>query len=107
MGGNMDTLLMALEKPDWGLAKGTRRAVRRQGLIRVLLNVGDIFAGDFVAPTGSDAERLNKPTRTIRARVGLEWIRSPTRANGALRVGTLFRMTSAPVAAHAGQGARC
>ena len=45
MGGNVDTFLMQGEKPEWGGAKGTRRAVVTKDY-RVLLNIGDNF-GDF------------------------------------------------------------
>jgi 5'-nucleotidase (lipoprotein e(P4) family) len=45
MGGNLDTFLMQNEKPEWGGAKGTRRAVVAKDY-RVLLNIGDNL-GDF------------------------------------------------------------
>jgi acid phosphatase len=45
MGGNVDTFLMQNEKPEWGSAKGTRRAVVAKDY-RILLNIGDNF-GDF------------------------------------------------------------
>jgi 5'-nucleotidase (lipoprotein e(P4) family) len=45
MGGNVDTFMMQNEKPDWGSAKSTRRAVVAKDY-RVLLNIGDNF-GDF------------------------------------------------------------
>jgi acid phosphatase len=45
MGGNVDTFMMQNEKPEWGSAKGTRRAVVTKDY-RVLLNIGDNF-GDF------------------------------------------------------------
>jgi acid phosphatase len=72
MGGNVDTFLMARERPDWSSAKGTRRAFVAKDY-RVLLNVGDNF-GDFVdAYRGSEAERL-KVYEGHRARWGREWI---------------------------------
>jgi 5'-nucleotidase (lipoprotein e(P4) family) len=72
MGGTVDTMLMARKQPDWGSAKGTRRAhVARSH--RVLLNVGDNF-GDFVDEyRGSEAERL-KVLEQHRDRWGREWI---------------------------------
>jgi 5'-nucleotidase (lipoprotein e(P4) family) len=72
MGGNADTMLMARKQPDWGSAKGTRRAhVARS--YRVLLNVGDNF-GDFVDEyRGSEAERL-KVLEQHKDRWGREWI---------------------------------
>ena len=45
LGGNVDTFLMQNEKPGWGSAKSTRRAVVTKDY-RVLLNIGDNF-GDF------------------------------------------------------------
>jgi acid phosphatase len=72
MGGNVDTFLMARERPDWGSAKGTRRAHVAKDY-RVLLNVGDNF-GDFVdGYRGSEAERL-AIYEANRARWGREWI---------------------------------
>jgi acid phosphatase len=72
MGGSVDTMLMARKQPDWGSAKGTRRAhVARS--YRVLLNVGDNFA-DFVDEfRGTDAERL-KVLEEHKDRWGREWI---------------------------------
>ena len=68
----LDTVLMAREKPDWGSAKGTRRAhVARS--YRVLLNLGDNF-GDFVDEyRGTEAERL-KVLEEHKDRWGREWI---------------------------------
>jgi acid phosphatase len=72
MGGNADTMLMTRKQPDWGSAKGTRRAhVARN--YRVLLNVGDNF-GDFVDEyRGNEAERL-KVLEQHKDRWGREWI---------------------------------
>ncbi len=72
MGGTADTMLMTGKQPDWGSAKGTRRAhVARS--YRVLLNVGDNF-GDFVDEyRGSEAERL-KVLEQHKDRWGREWI---------------------------------
>jgi 5'-nucleotidase (lipoprotein e(P4) family) len=68
----IDTVLTARERPDWGSAKGTRRAHVTAGY-RVLLNVGDNF-GDFVDEfRGSEAERL-KVLEQHRDRWGREWI---------------------------------
>ena len=72
MGGNVDTFLMARKKPDWGSAKGTRRAFVAKDY-RVLLMLGDNF-GDFVdSYRGSEAERL-KVYEDNKARWGREWI---------------------------------
>jgi 5'-nucleotidase (lipoprotein e(P4) family) len=76
----LDTVLTAREQPDWGSAKGTRRAhVARS--YRVLLNVGDNF-GDFVDEyRGSEADRL-KVLEEHKARWGREWIMLPNPAYG-------------------------
>jgi acid phosphatase len=72
MGGNVDTFLMAREKPDWGSAKGTRRAHVAKDY-RVLLNLGDNF-GDFVdAHRGTEEER-QKVFDENKDRWGREWI---------------------------------
>ena len=68
----IDTVLMARERPDWGSAKGTRRAHIARGH-RVLLNLGDNL-GDFVDEyRGTEAERL-KVLEEHRDRWGREWI---------------------------------
>lgn len=76
----VDTMLMARKQPDWGSAKGTRRAhVARS--YRVLLNVGDNF-GDFVDEyRGSEADRL-KVMEEHKDRWGREWIVIPNPAYG-------------------------
>jgi acid phosphatase len=72
MGGNVDTFLMVREQPDWGSAKGTRRAYIAKDY-RVLLSMGDNF-GDFVdGYRGSEAERL-KIYQENQTRWGREWI---------------------------------
>ena len=72
MGGNVDTFLMTRKQPDWGSAKGTRRAFVAKDY-RVLLMFGDNL-GDFVdAYRGSEAERL-KVFEENRERWGREWI---------------------------------
>jgi acid phosphatase len=68
----IDTVLSAREQPDWGSAKGTRRAVVAKSY-RVLLNVGDNF-GDFVDEyRGTEAERL-RVMEEHKDRWGREWI---------------------------------
>jgi acid phosphatase len=76
----VDTMLMARKQPDWGSAKGTRRAhVARS--YRVLLNLGDNF-GDFVDEyRGSEADRL-KVMEEHKDRWGREWIVIPNPAYG-------------------------
>jgi 5'-nucleotidase (lipoprotein e(P4) family) len=68
----IDTVLTAREQPDWGSAKGTRRAHVTKNY-RVLLNLGDNF-GDFVDEfRGNEAERL-KVLEAHKDRWGREWI---------------------------------
>jgi 5'-nucleotidase (lipoprotein e(P4) family) len=68
----IDTVLSAREQPDWGSAKGTRRAFVAKNY-RVLLNVGDNF-GDFVDEyRGTEAERL-AVLEQYKDRWGREWI---------------------------------
>ena len=72
MGGNVDVMLMTRKQPDWGSAKGTRRAHIAKSY-RILLNVGDNF-GDFVDEyRGTEAERL-KVMEEHKDRWGREWI---------------------------------
>ena len=72
MGGPVDTMLMTRKQPDWGSAKGTRRAYLAKSY-RILINVGDNF-GDFVDEfRGTEAERL-KVMEEHKARWGREWI---------------------------------
>jgi acid phosphatase len=69
---SMDTVLTTRERPDWGSAKGTRRAHVAKDY-RVLLNLGDNFS-DFVDEyRGSEAERL-KVMEEHKDRWGREWI---------------------------------
>ena len=72
MGAPVDTMLMTRKQPDWGSAKGTRRAHVAKSY-RILLNIGDNF-GDFVDEyRGSEAERL-KVFEAHKQRWGREWI---------------------------------
>ncbi|HMH48742.1 MAG TPA: HAD family acid phosphatase [Candidatus Acidoferrum sp.] len=72
LGAPVDTMLMTRKQPDWGSAKGTRRAYIAKSY-RILLNVGDNF-GDFVDEyRGSEAERL-KMFEAHKPRWGREWI---------------------------------
>lgn len=72
MGGNVDVFMTQREKPDWGSAKSTRRAVVTKDY-RVLLNLGDNY-GDFDdAYRRSEAERL-KAFEANAQRFGREWI---------------------------------
>jgi 5'-nucleotidase (lipoprotein e(P4) family) len=72
MGGNVDTLLTAKEKPDWGSAKGTRRAAIARDY-RIVLLVGDNL-GDFSdGYKGDEAARL-KVYEDNAERWGKDWI---------------------------------
>jgi acid phosphatase len=72
MGGRVDTVLMTRERPEWGGAKGTRRAHIAK-THRILLSVGDNL-GDFVDESrGSEAER-RAVLDLHRDRWGREWI---------------------------------
>jgi acid phosphatase len=80
MGGNIDTILSAKEQPDWGSAKGTRRAVIAKHY-RILLLLGDNF-GDFSDEyKGSEADRL-KAFEANKARWGHDWIALPNPSYG-------------------------
>ncbi|HSH99550.1 MAG TPA: HAD family acid phosphatase [Reyranella sp.] len=72
MGGNVDTFLMQNEKPDWGSAKGTRRAVIAKDY-RVVLNIGDNF-GDFVDRYRTSEADRQKAFDEDRDRFGREWL---------------------------------
>ncbi|MCA0246869.1 MAG: 5-nucleotide phosphatase [Proteobacteria bacterium] len=72
LGGNVDTFLMQNEKPEWGSAKSTRRAVVTKHY-RVLLNIGDNF-GDFDDRyRTSEADRL-KAFDSDMAYWGKQWL---------------------------------
>ncbi len=72
LGGNVDTFLMQNEKPEWGSAKSTRRAVVTKDY-RVLLNIGDNF-GDFDDRyRSSEADRL-KAFDSDMAYWGKQWL---------------------------------
>jgi acid phosphatase len=72
MGGNVDTLLMSKEKPDWTSKKGTRRDFIAKDY-RVLLLLGDNY-GDFSDDyAGSEADRL-KSFEANQAHFTNDWI---------------------------------
>ena len=72
MGGSVDTMLTTRKQPNWGSAKGTRRAFIARSY-RILLNIGDNFA-DFVDEyRGNEGERL-KVMEEHKDRWGREWI---------------------------------
>ena len=72
MDDKVDTMLTTRKQPDWGSAKGTRRAFIAKSY-RILLNLGDNFA-DFVDEyRGTEAER-QKVMDEHKDRWGREWI---------------------------------
>ena len=96
MGGNVDVFLMARKRPEWGSAKGTRRAHVAKDY-RILLNLGDNF-GDFVdAYRTSEAERL-KVFEENRARWGREWIVLANPAYGSFELAPFGHDTKLPLA---------
>ena len=86
MGGNVDTFLMQNEKPEWGSAKSTRRAVIAKDY-RVLLNFGDNF-GDFDDRYRStEADRL-KAYQDDMAYWGKQWLMLPNPTYGSFDTAT-------------------
>jgi 5'-nucleotidase (lipoprotein e(P4) family) len=86
MGGNVDTFLTTRKKPDWGSAKGVRRAYVAKDY-RVVLNVGDNF-NDFVDDfRGSPAERMKVFEANLN-RWGREWIMLANPAYGSFEAST-------------------
>jgi 5'-nucleotidase (lipoprotein e(P4) family) len=80
MGGNVDTFLAAKEQPDWGSAKGTRRAFIAKNYRIVLLfgdNMGD-FTDDY---KGTLAER-DAVYGNDAAHWGHDWIAIPNPTYG-------------------------
>jgi acid phosphatase len=72
LGGNVDTLLTAQERPEWKSAKSTRRAFIAENY-RILLLIGDNF-GDFVdAYRGTEDER-QQTYDANKERWGHDWI---------------------------------
>jgi acid phosphatase len=80
MGGNVDTLLMKREQPDWGSAKSTRWAMVAEDY-RILLMLGDNL-GDFTDDyKGSPAER-QAVYEANAGKWGREWIALPNPGYG-------------------------
>jgi 5'-nucleotidase (lipoprotein e(P4) family) len=81
MGGNVDTLLMQKDRPEWASgAKGARIAYVAKDY-RVLLLFGDQF-GDFSDKySGSMAER-EKAFKALKAHFGRDWMALPNPAYG-------------------------
>ncbi|MBB3456955.1 acid phosphatase [Rhizobium sp. BK313] len=72
MGDNVDTFLSAKEQPDWGSAKGTRRAFIAKNY-RILLMFGDNL-GDFTDDYKGTVEERDKVFEADAAHFGHDWI---------------------------------
>ncbi|NLR99319.1 5-nucleotide phosphatase [Rhizobium sp. P38BS-XIX] len=72
MGDNVDTFLSAKEQPDWGSAKGTRRAFIAKNY-RILLMFGDNF-GDFTDDYKGTVEERQKAFEAAKTHFGHDWI---------------------------------
>ena len=82
-GGSVDTYLMSKEQPDWGSAKGTRRAFIAKNY-RILLLFGDNM-GDFTDKfNGSVADR-DKVYVADMAHWGHDWIVIPNPTYGSFQ----------------------
>ena len=76
----MDTVLTSREKPDWGSAKGTRRAFIAKEY-RVLLNLGDNFSDFTDDYRGNEAQRL-AVLEQYKDHWGRDWIMLPNPTYG-------------------------
>jgi 5'-nucleotidase (lipoprotein e(P4) family) len=72
MQANIDTILTAKEQPDWGSAKGTRRAAIAKHY-RILLLLGDNF-GDFTDAYKGSVDERQKVYEENAARWGRDWL---------------------------------
>jgi 5'-nucleotidase (lipoprotein e(P4) family) len=72
MGDNVDTFLSSKEQPDWGSAKGTRRAFIAKDY-RILLMFGDNL-GDFTDSYKGTLEEREKVYSDSAAHWGHDWI---------------------------------
>lgn len=80
MTANIDTILTAKEQPDWGSAKGTRRAVIAKHY-RILLLIGDNF-GDFTDAYKGTVEERQKVYEENAAHWGKDWLMLPNPSYG-------------------------
>ena len=80
MEANIDTILTAKEQPDWGSAKGTRRAVIAKHY-RILLLLGDNF-GDFTDAYKGSVDERQKVYEENAARWGHDWLMLPNPSYG-------------------------
>ena len=77
---NIDTIMTAKEQPDWGSAKGTRRAAIARHY-RILLLVGDNF-GDFTDAYKGSVDERQKVYEENAARWGHDWLMLPNPSYG-------------------------
>lgn len=80
MTANIDTILTAREQPNWGSAKGTRRAVIAKHY-RILLLLGDNF-GDFTDDYKGSVEERQKVYEANAAHWGKDWLMLPNPSYG-------------------------
>lgn len=80
LGGNMDTILSAKERPDWGSAKGTRRAAIAKHY-RILLLVG-YNLGDFTDAYKGSIEERQQVFEQNADRWGRDWLMLPNPSYG-------------------------
>lgn len=80
MTANIDTIMTAKEQPDWGSAKGTRRAVIAKHY-RILLLIGDNF-GDFTDAYKGSVEERQKVYEENAAHWGKDWLMLPNPSYG-------------------------
>jgi acid phosphatase len=80
MTANIDTILTAREQPNWGSAKGTRRAVIAKHY-RILLLLGDNF-GDFTDDYKGSVEERQKVYEANAAHWGTDWLMLPNPSYG-------------------------
>ncbi|HEY4201818.1 MAG TPA: HAD family acid phosphatase [Devosiaceae bacterium] len=80
MGGNVDTFLSAKEQPDWGSAKGTRRAYIAKDY-RTMLLFGDNL-GDFTDDYSASVADRDKVYEANMAHWGHDWIALPNPTYG-------------------------
>ena len=77
---NIDTIMTAKEQPDWGSAKGTRRAAIAKHY-RILLLIGDNF-GDFTDAYKGSVDERQKVYEENAAHWGRDWLMLPNPSYG-------------------------
>jgi acid phosphatase len=77
---NIDTIMTAKEQPNWGSAKGTRRAAVAKHY-RILLLIGDNF-GDFTDAYKGSVDERQKVYEENAARWGRDWLMLPNPSYG-------------------------